>query len=89
MTDMKLHLSNTISNTEGGKKVSAVVSNTSKAVAGGLSSAKGAFSSFITSFRQPQAEQTTTASTEEGGSKKAEDFEDIEKAKEVLESTDS
>ena len=47
VTDMKLHFSNTISNTEGGKKVSQVVSNTSRAVAGGISTAKGAFSSMF------------------------------------------
>ena len=56
MDDMKLHLSNTISNTEGGKKVTAVVSNTGRAVAGGLSSAKGAISSFWTSLRQDKSE---------------------------------
>lgn len=97
MTDMKLHLSNTISNTEGGKKVSAVVSNTSKAVAGGLSSAKGAFSSFITSFRQPAAEQQQQQQAQEPGgsgndvssaSKSAESKEvssTVEKAKEATE----
>ena len=56
MDDMKLHLSNTISNTEGGKKVTAVVSNTGRAVAGGFSSAKGAISSFLTSLRQDKSE---------------------------------
>ena len=80
MTDMKLHLSNTISNTEGGKKVSAVVSNTSKAVAGGLSSAKGAFSSFITSFRQPQ-----TDGGEENKTKEAEEAKEVPEDKEVKE----
>ena len=49
--DMRLHLSNTISNTESGKRVSAAVANTSKAVAGSLTSAKGAFSSFLGSFK--------------------------------------
>jgi hypothetical protein len=57
MDDMKLHLSNTISNTEGGKKVSAAVSNTGRVVAGGLSSAKGAISSLWSSFRQPKDEE--------------------------------
>ena len=56
MDDMKLHLSNTISNTEGGKKMTAAVSNTGRAVAGGFSSAKGAISSFLTSFRQEKSE---------------------------------
>ena len=65
MDDMKLHLSNTISNTEGGKKVTAVVSNTGRAVAGGLSSAKGAISSFWTSLRQDKSEVATPAVREE------------------------
>ena len=65
MDDMKLHLSNTISNTEGGKKVTAVVSNTGRAVAGGLSSAKGAISSFWTSLRQDKSEPAPPAVREE------------------------
>jgi hypothetical protein len=51
VTDMKLHLSNTMTNTESGKRVSQVVSSTGRAVAGGLSSARGAFSSLMTSLR--------------------------------------
>ncbi|XP_040570025.1 late secretory pathway protein AVL9 homolog [Lepeophtheirus salmonis] len=51
VSDMKLHLTNSITNSEGGKRVSAAVANTGKAVAGGLSSAKGAFSSWIGSFK--------------------------------------
>ena len=57
VTDMKLHLSNTITNSESGKRVTQAVSNTGRAVAGSLTSAKGAFSSFITSFRQPQVRE--------------------------------
>ena len=64
MDDMKLHLSNTISNTEGGKKVTAVVSNTGRAVAGGFSSAKGAISSFLTSFRQEKPEPAVPVAKE-------------------------
>ena len=64
MDDMKLHLSNTISNTESGKKVTAVVSNTGRAVAGGFSSAKGAISSFLTSFRQEKPEPAVPVAKE-------------------------
>jgi len=51
INDMRLHLSNTITNTEGGKKVSQAVANTGRAVAGGFSTAKGVFSSWVTSFK--------------------------------------
>ena len=40
VSDVKLRLSHTMHNTEGGKRVSAAVSNTGKAVAGGLGAAK-------------------------------------------------
>jgi len=51
VTDVKLHLSNTISNTEGGKRVSQAVASTGRAVVGGITTAKGALSSWITSFK--------------------------------------
>ena len=51
VTDVKLHLSNTISNTESGKRVSQAVASTGRAVVGGITTAKGAFSSWITSFK--------------------------------------
>ena len=51
VTDVKLHLSNTISNTEGGKRVTQAVASTGRAVAGGINTAKGALSSWITSFK--------------------------------------
>ena len=73
MDDMKLHLSNTISNTEGGKKVTAVVSNTGRAVAGGLSSAKGAISSFWTSLRQDKSEAQPSAVREDEEDEKKDD----------------
>ena len=46
MSDVRLRLSHTMTNTEGGKKVSAAVSNTGRAVAGGLGAAKGALTSW-------------------------------------------
>ncbi len=57
VSDVRLHLSNTIGASEGGKKVSQVLSNTGRSVAGGLSTAKGAVSSFFSSLRQPQKEE--------------------------------
>ena len=53
--DVKLHISNTITNTEGGKKVAQAVVN----VAGHISSAKGVFSSFFRS--KPDHANTTEA----------------------------
>jgi hypothetical protein len=52
--DMRLHLSNSITGTEGGKKVTAAVANTGRAVAGGLSTAKGVFSSWMSSLKPSQ-----------------------------------
>lgn len=57
VSDMKLHLSHTIGNSEGGKRVTQAVVSTSKVLAGGISTAKGALSSWITSFRHPQPQQ--------------------------------
>lgn len=48
---MKLHLSNSITNTDGGKRVSQAFANTGRAVAGGLNTASRAFSSWMTSFK--------------------------------------
>ena len=49
--DMRLHLSNTITNTEGGKKVTQALGNTGRAVAGSISNAKGVFSSWMSSLK--------------------------------------
>ena len=57
ITDMRLHLSNTITNTEGGKKVSAAVANTGKALTGSINTAKGVFSSWMTSFKTTQPKE--------------------------------
>ena len=52
--DVKLHISNSITNTEGGKKVTQAVANTGRAVAGGISTAKGVFSSWMSSLKTNQ-----------------------------------
>ena len=62
--DMRLHLSNTITNTEGGKKVTAAVANTGRAVAGGLSSAKGVFTSWMSSLKSDSKEAKTDETKE-------------------------
>jgi len=55
VSDVKLRLSHTMHNTEGGKRVSAAVSNTGKAVAGGLGAAKGALSAWWGGLRQDRS----------------------------------
>ncbi len=57
VNDVRLHLSNAMGSSEGGRKVSQVVSSTGRAVAGGISTAKGAFSSLWSSLRQPAPTQ--------------------------------
>ena len=65
MSDVKLRLAHTITNTEGGKKVTAVVSNTGKAVAGGLGAAKGAISSWWGGLRSDKASSPVLSLSEE------------------------
>merc|ERR1712062_873995 len=57
--DMRLHLSNTITNTEGGKKVTQALGNTGRAVAGSISNAKGVFSSWMSSLKSNESKETT------------------------------
>ncbi len=54
VSDVKLHFSNTMSNSEGGKRVSQAVATTGKALS---SAARGAFSSLLTSFNRPPNQQ--------------------------------
>ena len=49
--DVKLHISNTMTSSEGGKKVTQAVASTGRAVAGGISTAKGVFSSWMSSLK--------------------------------------
>ena len=69
INDMRLHLSNTIHNTESGKKVTQAVANTGRAVAGGLSTAKATFSSWMTALKSNQVpiakEATEEVATDE------------------------
>jgi len=58
MSDVRLRLAHTIHNTEGGKKVSAAVTNTGKAVAGGLGAARGAISSWWGGFKTDKSSPT-------------------------------
>jgi len=58
INDMRLHLSNTMGSTESGKKVTQALGNTGRAVAGGISSAKGVFSSWMTSFKSDKKEDS-------------------------------
>ena len=46
MSDVKLRLSHTMTNTDGGKKVTAAMASTGRAVGGAVSQAKGVFSSW-------------------------------------------
>jgi len=50
VADTRLHFSNAMGGTEGGKRVTQAVTSTGRAVAGGITSARGAFSSFLTSI---------------------------------------
>ncbi|KAL5275565.1 AVL9 family protein [Megaselia abdita] len=50
LADMKLRISTSMHNTESGKKINQAVNNTSKAVGGAISSAKGALSSWWNSM---------------------------------------
>merc|ERR1711894_494710 len=61
--DMRLHLSNTITNTEGGKKVTQALGNTGRAVAGSISNAKCVFSSWMSSLKSNESKETTAKSS--------------------------
>ncbi|XP_053678165.1 late secretory pathway protein AVL9 homolog [Anopheles nili] len=62
VADMKLRLAQTMQNSESGRKLNQAVSSTSRAVGGALTTAKGAFSSWWTSFTAaPQGGQVAHA----------------------------
>uniref|UniRef100_A0A182SH02 AVL9/DENND6 domain-containing protein n=1 Tax=Anopheles maculatus TaxID=74869 RepID=A0A182SH02_9DIPT len=62
VADMKLRIAQTMQNSESGRKLNQAVTNTSRAVGGALTTAKGAFSSWWTSFTAPpQGGQLTQA----------------------------
>uniref|UniRef100_A0A8W7P741 UDENN domain-containing protein n=1 Tax=Anopheles coluzzii TaxID=1518534 RepID=A0A8W7P741_ANOCL len=61
VADMKLRIAQTMQNSESGRKLNQAVTNTSRAVGGALTTAKGAFSSWWTSFTAtPQGGHMTT-----------------------------
>ena len=64
MSDVRLRFAHTINNTEGGKKVTAAVSNTGRVVAGGLGAAKGAISSWWGGFKAGEKASSPTISEE-------------------------
>jgi len=51
VSDVKLRLSHTMTNTDGGKKVTAAMASTGRVVSGGIGAAKGAFSSWFGGLR--------------------------------------
>uniref|UniRef100_A0A182N0C5 UDENN domain-containing protein n=1 Tax=Anopheles dirus TaxID=7168 RepID=A0A182N0C5_9DIPT len=62
VADMKLRIAQTMQNSESGRKLNQAVSSTSRAVGGALTTAKGAFSSWWTSFTAaPQGGQLAPA----------------------------
>lgn len=67
VTDMKLHFSNSISNTESGRRVSQAVTSTGRAMAGGITSARGAFSSWLDSFKQPPVDPEQATEVTDSG----------------------
>ncbi|XP_058818712.1 late secretory pathway protein AVL9 homolog [Topomyia yanbarensis] len=55
VADMKLRIAQTMQNSESGRKLNQAVNNTSRAVGGAISTAKGAFSTWWTSMTAPVA----------------------------------
>ena len=51
VADVKLRLSHTMTNTDGGKKVTAAMQSTGRVVAGGIGAARGALSSWFGGFK--------------------------------------
>jgi len=70
--DVRLRFNHTISNTEGGKRVSAAVTNTSRAVHEGLSQAKGALSSWWGGLGQGGRQKEEEGVREEQGQENGE-----------------
>ncbi|XP_023167958.1 late secretory pathway protein AVL9 homolog [Drosophila hydei] len=58
VADMKLKLAQTMQNSESGRKINQAVNNTSRAVGGAISQAKGAFSSWWSSITTAPANST-------------------------------
>ncbi|KRF82475.1 late secretory pathway protein AVL9 homolog isoform X1 [Drosophila virilis] len=67
VADMKLKLAQTMQNSESGRKINQAVNNTSRAVGGAISQAKGAFSSWWSSITTAPANSTGGAAAGSGG----------------------
>ena len=63
VSDVKLRLSHTMTNTDGGKKVTAAMASTSRVVAGGLGAAKGAFNNWFGGFKAGDRSSKETSPT--------------------------
>merc|ERR1712083_836781 len=63
VADVKLRLSHTMTNTDGGKKVTAAMASTSRVVAGGLGAAKGAFNNWFGGFKAGDRSSKETSPT--------------------------
>ncbi|XP_020797750.1 late secretory pathway protein AVL9 homolog [Drosophila serrata] len=63
VADMKLKLAQTMQNSESGRKINQAVNNTSRAVGGAISQAKGAISSWWSSITTQQANANATTPT--------------------------
>lgn len=87
VTDVKLRLNHTMTNTDGGKKVTAALSSTGRAMGGAVTSAKGALSTWWGGWKAkdvPQGEGGVEVEAHEGtevGSKKSAEI-DVEGEKE-------
>jgi len=81
VADVKLRLSHTMTNTDGGKKVTAAMASTGRAVAGGLGAAKGAFNSWFGGFKGSERGSKESSPVEE----KVEEITTAEEASEIAE----
>jgi len=67
VADVKLRLSHTMTNTDGGKKVTAAMASTGRAVAGGIGAAKGAFNSWFGGFKGERGSKESSPVEEKSG----------------------
>lgn len=65
VSDVKLRLSHTMTNTDGGKKVTAAMQSTGRVVAGGIGAAKGALSSWFGGFKAGEKSSKESSPVEE------------------------
>ena len=93
VTDVKLRLNHTMTNTDGGKKVTAALSSTGRAMGGAVTSAKGALSTWWGGWKAKEPPQGEGAEIKEGeevegkegtevGAKKTTEKENVEEKEE-------